>query len=42
MTKYAILLLAALPGLMASGQDKSFKTREKKSGVPVYMISRLQ
>ncbi|MFN2313273.1 MAG: M4 family metallopeptidase [Bacteroidales bacterium] len=34
MTRYVIFLLAALPGLLASGQDKSLKTREKKSGVP--------
>lgn len=34
MTRYLFFLLAALPGLLASGQDKSFKTREKKSGVP--------
>lgn len=35
MNKYLVLLLAAFPGLVASGQDNAFKTKEKKSGAPV-------
>lgn len=35
MNKYLILLLIAFPGLLASGQDNTFKTKEKKSGTPV-------
>ena len=35
MNKYVIILLVAFPGMMVSGQDKSFKTRVKKSGIPV-------
>ncbi len=35
MKKYLIILLAAFPGLLASGQVNQFKTKEKKSGAPV-------
>lgn len=35
MNKYLILILLALPGMLASGQADAFKTKEKKSGVPV-------
>lgn len=35
MNKYLILLFLVLPGLAASGQANEFKTKEKKSGIPV-------
>ena len=35
MKKYLLLLLVAIPGLVASGQANEFKTKEKKSGIPV-------
>ena len=35
MKKYLVILLAAFPGLLASGQVNPFKTKEKKSGAPV-------
>ena len=34
MKKYLIILLAAFPGLLVSGQVNQFKTKEKKSGTP--------